>query len=126
MRWVVLALSCSCTSVSVTRVPDGLDIAGVERAQVKGLVQVSRSTLTLFVDYIDVLDIGPTSVAPVLLSEARALGGRPRILSARTSPRGGWWAVLCLLACVNTTEIVAVAVGEPAGTGGEAPGPSEP
>ena len=115
----VVVLLSGCTSVQLARYPDGLDVAS--GGKVKGVIQVNRSTLTLFLDHIDVLDIGLQTTTDTLLSEARALGGKPQILSARTSPRGGWWALLCLLACVNSTEVVALAIEDPAGTPGEAP-----
>jgi hypothetical protein len=110
---VVTVLVSGCTSVQLARYPDGLDVVS-QGGKVKGVVQVDRSTLTLFLDYVDVLDIGYQTITATLVEEARALGGRPQIISAHTSPRGGWWALLCLVVCVNSTEVVALAVEEPA------------
>ncbi|MBK7857169.1 MAG: hypothetical protein IPJ65_00840 [Archangiaceae bacterium] len=113
----------SCTSVQLARYPDGVEVAS-SSGKVKGVVQVNKSTVTLFLDYIDVVDVGLEGVTRIALDEARALGGKPQLISARVSPRGGWWALLCLVACVNSAEIVALSVEAPAGTPGETEAPT--
>ena len=92
--------------------------------KVNGIVQVNRATLTLFFDLIDVTKIDWDTTTQLLLPEVAVMGGKPQIVSARTSPRGGWWALLCFLACVNSTELTALAVSPPeAGTPGGSTAP---
>ena len=108
------ALLCgACTTIQSTRYPDGHELVA-HGAKVRGLVQVNRATLTLLLDFVDVVPIDWDTTTALLMSEATALGARGvQVVSARTSPRGGVWSLLCLLACVNSTELVALALAEP-------------
>ena len=121
---LVLAVGLSgCTSIQSTVYPTPFESPS---GKVNGIVQVNRSTLTLFFDLVDLTKIDWDTTTQLLLPEVTVMGGKPQIVSAHTSPRAGWWALLCFLACVNSTEMTALAVEAPANAPTSASAPGAP
>jgi hypothetical protein len=107
---VVAAVSSfGCTSIQSTLYAEDNIVATGGKA--RGIVQVDRATLTLFLDFVDVVKTDWDTTTQLLVNEAKGMGSeKVQIVSAHTSPRGGVWALACILACVNSTEMVGLAV----------------
>ena len=117
----VVMLLNGCTSIQSGVLSDQQFTA--QGGKPLGIIQVNRYTVTILLDLVDFVKADFDEANKILGNEAKGFGEnhKVQIVSTRTSPRGGVWALLCAVACLNSTEVVGVVV-EPA----SAPAPVVP
>lgn len=113
---LLLALLCStgCSSVEVARVKEGTLASSA--GEPVAVIQASSVGFTLFFHLVDVVTSDLDDVVNrLLLAEAKAMGAnKVELKSARTTPRGGIYALSGLIFGFPCSEAVGIAVKSPA------------
>jgi hypothetical protein len=107
---VAVAIASSCTSIEHTRVPDGA--LATHEGQSIAVIQASSVGCTLFFHAVDVVKSDLDDVVNrLLLAEAKAMGAsKVQLVSARTTPRGGVYALSGVIIGFPESQAVGIAI----------------